>query len=129
MTITNAQNAPAAHAPEAARKTSLRSSMQMLVPFAALIVLFVLFTVLKGQTFIAPSNLLVILQQSVVLAIVAYGMTFVIVAGSIDLSVGSVIGLSGVVTAIVGFEHGLLGLVVGALVGALAGLINGTVFA
>ncbi|WP_449279074.1 ABC transporter permease [Leucobacter sp. GX24907] len=101
----------------------------MLVPYAALIVLFLLFTVLKGQTFIAPSNLLVILQQSVVLAIVAYGMTFVITSGSIDLSVGSVVGLSGVVTALVGLEHGALGLVVGAAVGALAGLINGVVFA
>jgi len=103
--------------------------MQMLVPFAALILLFIMFTVLKGQIFIAPSNLLVIVQQSVVLAIVACGVTFVIVAGSIDLSTGSIVGLSGVITALVGYEFGILGLVVGAAVGAFAGLINGLVFA
>ncbi len=129
MTSPNPQTAPVVTSPEARRQRSLRTTVQMLVPYAALIVLFLLFTVLKGQTFIAPSNLLVILQQSVVLAIVAYGMTFVITSGSIDLSVGSVVGLSGVVTALVGLEHGALGLVVGAAVGALAGLINGVVFA
>lgn len=111
------------------RKRSIRSSIQVLVPYAALVVLFLLFSVLKGQTFIATSNLLVILQQSVVLAVVAYGMTFVIVAGSIDLSVGSIVGLCGVVTALVGVQYGVLGLFVGALVGAFAGLINGVVFA
>ncbi|MBL3700777.1 ABC transporter permease [Leucobacter luti] len=129
MTSPNPYTAPVVTSPAARRQRSLRGTVQMLVPYAALIVLFLLFTVLKGQTFIAPSNLLVVLQQSVVLAIVAYGMTFVITSGSIDLSVGSVVGLSGVVTALVGFEHGALGLVVGAAVGALAGLINGVVFA
>lgn len=129
MTSPNPQTAPVVTSPEARRQRSLRTTIQTLVPYAALIVLFLLFTVLKGQTFIAPSNLLVILQQSVVLAIVAYGMTFVIASGSIDLSVGSVVGLSGVVTALVGIDHGVLGLVVGAAVGAVAGLINGVVFA
>jgi ribose/xylose/arabinose/galactoside ABC-type transport system permease subunit len=103
-------------------------SIQQVVPFLALIILFTLFTVLKGGTFIAPSNLLVVAQQSVVLAIVAFGMTFVIVAGSIDLSVGSVVGLSCVVTALVGINNLALGLIVGPLVGVLAGLINGMVF-
>ena len=103
-------------------------SIRQLVPFLALIILFTLFTVLKGGTFIAPSNLLVVAQQSVVLAIVAFGMTFVIVAGSIDLSVGSVVGLSCVVTALVGINNLALGLIVGPLVGVLCGLINGTVF-
>lgn len=123
------QTAPVVTAPDATRRRSFRATAQLLVPYAALIVLFLLFTVLKGNTFIAPGNLLVILQQSVVLAIVAYGMTFVIVSGSIDLSVGSVVGLSGVATALVGIEFGPLGMVVGAAVGALAGLINGLAFA
>jgi ribose/xylose/arabinose/galactoside ABC-type transport system permease subunit len=103
-------------------------SIRQLVPFLALIILFVLFTALKGEIFIAPSNLLVVAQQSVVLAIVAFGMTFVITAGSIDLSVGSVIGLSGVVTAMVGIDNPVLGLIVGPAVGILAGATNGLVF-
>lgn len=114
---------------ETSAKFGPRFRWQQIVPFLALILLFVLFAFLKGNTFIAPSNLLVVLQQSVVLAIVAYGMTFVIVSGSIDLSVGSILGLSCVTTALVGIEFGMLGMLVGALVGALAGLINGLAFA
>ncbi len=105
-----------------------RFSIRQLVPFLALIILFGLFTLVKGSVFIAPSNLLVIAQQSVVLAIVAFGMTFVIVAGSIDLSVGSVVGLSTIVTAMVGINDPVLGLIVGPLVGLTCGLINGVVF-
>jgi ribose/xylose/arabinose/galactoside ABC-type transport system permease subunit len=105
-----------------------RFSIRQLVPFLALIILFGLFTLIKGSVFIAPSNLLVIAQQSVVLAIVAFGMTFVIVAGSIDLSVGSVVGLSTIVTAMIGINDPVLGLIVGPLVGLTCGLINGVVF-
>jgi ribose/xylose/arabinose/galactoside ABC-type transport system permease subunit len=109
-------------------RQGLWGSIRRVVPFLALIILFVLFTALKGTTFIAPSNLLVVAQQSVVLAIVAFGMTFVIVSGSIDLSVGSVVGLTGVVTAMVGIHDPVLGLIVGPAVGILAGAVNGLVF-
>ncbi|MFV0435426.1 MAG: ABC transporter permease [Leucobacter sp.] len=129
MSTTNPATTPIKITSDAERKSAMKARMRLLVPYAALVALFLLFTVLKGSTFVAPSNLLVILQQSVVLAIVAYGMTFVIASGSIDLSVGSVVSLSGVLTAIVGIQHGMVGLLVGAGVGALAGLINGLVFA
>jgi len=129
MTTVRPETTPLNVTIEAARRRSLRARLQLIVPYAALILLFLLFTVLKGTTFIAGSNLLVILQQSVVLAVVGYGMTFVIVSGSIDLSVGSVVSLSGVMTALVGLHYGVLGLVVGALIGLAAGLINGLTFA
>ncbi len=104
--------------------------LQQLVPFAALILLFVFFAVNNGGKFTASSNLMVILQQTVVLAVVAYGMTFVIVSGSIDLSVGSVVALTGVVTAsMADGGNQFVAIVVALLVGLLAGIINGFVFA
>lgn len=104
---------------------------QQLVPFAALIGLFVFFAINNGSTFYDGSNLMVILQQTVVLAVVAYGMTFVIVSGSIDLSVGSIVALTGVVTALMAEQGGnqLVAIVVALLVGLAAGAINGFVFA
>lgn len=105
-------------------------SLQQLVPFAALILLFGFFSIRNGDTFYTSSNLLVILQQTVVLAIVAYGMTFVIVSGSIDLSVGSVVALTGVVTAVLtGGSGQFLAILVALMVGIAAGMINGLIFA
>ncbi|GAA2642830.1 ABC transporter permease [Paractinoplanes durhamensis] len=107
-----------------------RFKPQLLVPFAALIILFVFFSIRNGETFYAASNLTVILQQTVVLAIVAYGLTFVIVSGSIDLSVGSVVALTGVITATLTASHNQWLAILAALaVGVLAGLVNGAVFA
>lgn len=102
---------------------------QQLVPFVALILLFVFFALNNGERFHASSNLLVILQQTVVLAIVAYGMTFVIVSGSIDLSVGSIVALTGVMVATMAETNQLLAILVALLVGLAAGVINGVVFA
>lgn len=105
-------------------------TLQQLVPFAALIILFAFFSVNNGSTFYAGSNLMVILQQTVVLAVVAYGMTFVIVSGSIDLSVGSIVALTGVVTAAMAEGNNqFVAIIVALAVGLAAGLINGVVFA
>lgn len=129
MSTTETPRTPSVPAVAARWRTSFKP--QQLVPFAALIILFGFFAVNNGSTFYAGSNLMVILQQTVVLAIVAYGMTFVIVSGSIDLSVGSVVALTGVVTALMA-ERGdnqLLAIGVALLVGLAAGAINGVVFA
>ncbi len=67
--------------------------------FGTLIGLVVLCGVLWALTphFLTVSNLLNIAQQTSINAIVAVGMTFVIISGGIDLSVGSIVALSGVV--------------------------------
>ncbi len=59
----------------------------------------------------------------------ALGMTFVILIGQIDLSVGSVLALSGVVMATVGNANPLLGILLGAGVGILCGFVNGLMVA
>jgi ribose/xylose/arabinose/galactoside ABC-type transport system permease subunit len=77
--------------------------------------------------FLTPSNLLNILEQSSINAIVAVGMTFVIITAGIDLSVGSILAFSGVVMASV-LQGGVpltLALLAGLGVGTACGLVNG----
>lgn len=78
--------------------------------------------------FLTYNNILNVLDQSVVVGILAVGLTLVILTGGIDLSVGSVVGLTGVAMAIsfpvLGFVPGILA---GLLTGALVGTINGVI--
>lgn len=77
--------------------------------------------------FLTVSNLLNVLEQTSINAIVAVGMTFVIVSGGIDLSVGSVVALAGIALASA-LEAGVplpAALAVGLAVGAACGLANG----
>jgi len=93
---------------------------------AGLIIIFFVATPL----FLTLNNAQVILEQSVVLAVVAFGATLVIIAGSIDLSVGSTVGLAAVTAAIMVNRFGVvIGIALAVLVGAVVGLINGVVFA
>jgi ribose transport system permease protein len=78
-------------------------------------------------SFFQPSNMLNVGRQSAIVGIIAVGMTYVILTGGIDLSVGSILALSGVTTAIL-INNGLivpLAIVAGMLVGVAAGIING----
>src|SRR5580693_5985639 len=80
--------------------------------------------------FLTSNNLWNVLDQSVVVGIVAIGMTFVILIGGIDLSVGSVAGLTGVVLGR-GLEHFPIpaAIVLAVLAGAAIGLFSGTLIA
>ncbi len=64
--------------------------------FIALILVFVVFAVLS-PAFLTTSNLVILTKQVAINAILGIGMTFVILSGGIDLSVGSIVGLSGMV--------------------------------
>jgi ribose transport system permease protein len=79
------------------------------------------------DTFFTSSNLVNVLRQNAFIAILAAGMTFVILTGGIDLSVGSVVGLSGVICAgLLGAGVGVpLSVLAGIGVGLAAGMING----
>lgn len=63
-------------------------------PFAALLILSA-FTATQSERFLAPENILNILRQNAPIGILALGMTFVIIHGGIDLSVGSLLALAG----------------------------------
>ncbi len=68
-------------------------------PLVALVATYALFAALAPDTFARTSNLVTMLRQTVVVAIASVGMTLVIVHGGIDLSVGSAVALTTVVTA------------------------------
>jgi ribose/xylose/arabinose/galactoside ABC-type transport system permease subunit len=77
--------------------------------------------------FLTVSNLLNVLEQTSINAIVAVGMTFVIISGGIDLSVGSVLAVSGIVLAIA-LQNGLgapAGIALALATGTTCGLANG----
>jgi ribose/xylose/arabinose/galactoside ABC-type transport system permease subunit len=97
-----------------------------------LLTLFLLcaFTALATDRFLSPLNLTNILVQSSIMAVIALGMTFVIIGGGFDLSVGSTVALSGCIAALVMVKAGLvLGIAAGIAAGVLVGLINGLVIA
>lgn len=68
-------------------------------PLLALFATYLLFVVLAPDTFARSTNLVTMARQTVIVAIAAVGMTFVIVLGGIDLSVGSAVALTTVVVA------------------------------
>lgn len=78
----------------------LRHSLSQVGPLIGLIAICALFASLRWDTFVSWDNFAIILQQTAVIGIAALGMTMVIVAGGIDLSVGSVIALGTVVLAL-----------------------------
>ena len=79
--------------------------------------------------FLGPENLVNVMQQSAINAILGIGLTFVIISGGIDLSVGSVLALCGLVVAdlLVAGHSPVLAAGVGILVGVVCGLVNGLV--
>ena len=92
------------------------------------VALFLVFSILNS-TFYQPSNLIDIMLQSSINAVIAVGMTLVIMTKGIDLSVGSIVGLSSMVAADM-LSHGLLaGVGAGLLVGLLCGFLNGVLIA
>jgi ribose transport system permease protein len=92
----------------------------------ALIALFIIFS-LSSKFFLTGDNIRNLLVQSVFVVLVAAGMTYVLIVGGIDLSVGSVMGLSAGMT-LLSLMHGvplLIGILIGVATGAVIGAING----
>lgn len=92
-------------------------------------IVYLVFSLLSRE-FFTVSNLTAVALQSSINAIIAIGMTLVIISAGIDLSVGSIAGLASVVAATVMQGHGvIMGLAAGAVVALVAGAINGTLIA
>ncbi|MEU9392531.1 substrate-binding domain-containing protein [Streptomyces sp. NPDC048324] len=97
----------------------------------ALIVLVIALSALSGD-FLTTDNLLNVGVQAAVTAVLAFGVTFVIVSAGIDLSVGSVAALSATVLAWSATSHGVpvvLAVVLSVATGLVAGLVNGFLIA
>ena len=103
-----------------------RDMIQKLLPFISLIALFVALAIASPH-FLTGVNLSSVVRQTAVINIMALGMTLVIVSGGIDLSVGAILALSGVVgsMAMVAGESVWIGVGVGILCGLAWGALNG----
>lgn len=98
--------------------------MQRLLPFISLIALFVALAIASPH-FLTETNLSSVVRQTAVINIMSLGMTVIIIAGGIDLSVGAILAMGGLLGTMA-MEKGLP-IPAGILVGVLAGLFWGTV--
>ncbi|WP_430508262.1 ribose ABC transporter permease RbsC [Rossellomorea marisflavi] len=108
------------------RTNHVGSFMQKLGPFLGLLVLIVTVSIIN-PSFLEPLNLLNLLRQVAINALIAYGMTFVILTGGIDLSVGSILALSSALMAgmMVSGLDPILAVLIGCILGAIMGAVNG----
>lgn len=107
---------------------AMRGLLHLLGPFIGLIVVVGIFSILAPESFLTTRNLEKVAVQSVVVGLGAIGMTFVIISGGIDLSVGSVIALACTVTGW-SLDKGAstpVALLCGTGSGLVCGLLNGT---
>lgn len=109
----------------------IRKWVTVLGPFLGLALVILTFSILTGspEKYLSPFNIRVVLSQTVIVAISAIGMTLIIISGGIDLSVGSTIALSSVVTALAvnaGFDP-VVAVMSGIMAGAVVGFVNGLV--
>ncbi|HIW99451.1 MAG TPA: sugar ABC transporter permease [Candidatus Nesterenkonia stercoripullorum] len=96
--------------------------------YVAFVFIVLLFTVLTGGTLLSPGNLTNLVLQYSYILILAIGMVMIIVAGHIDLSVGSVVALTGAVAAVVVIREGMpwwVGIIAALITGALVGVWQG----
>jgi ribose/xylose/arabinose/galactoside ABC-type transport system permease subunit len=108
--------------------------VRQLLPFGSLTLIICILSVLKPDTFLTMENFLNVLRRSSVNGIIAIGMTAVIISAGIDLSVGSMLALSGMVGAYAMIATGgtdpqggalVVGTIAGIVAGIVCGLLNG----
>lgn len=101
----------------------------------ALVLLVIVGTITAGDRFASYENFLTIIRLASIIGVISIGLTFVIIAGGIDLSVGSVMGLATVVASLAAVQAAatqsswILMVLIPIGVGVAAGLINGVVIA
>lgn len=109
----------------------IKENLGIMVALAVMCIFLAVFPA-TSSSFLTPKNMFNILRQISTNMLLACGMTMVIILGGIDLSVGSIIALSGVLSAGCVARYGLpipVALLVGVLVGLVIGSINGGIIA
>lgn len=105
----------------------VRGQIQQLLAFASLLLIFIFFS-LASPNFLSYGNFIAILFSTVVIGTLAIGTTFVIITGGIDLSIGTGMALSAVISGVLVVNAGLpvaLGVLGAVLFGGLIGFVNG----
>jgi ribose transport system permease protein len=107
--------------------SGLRLDIRLTILIGVLVALCVVGYILNPETFLGESNISIMLRLASAIGVVSVGMTFVIISGGIDLSVGSMVALASVwMTTVATQEYGPFVMVICALaVGLGAGLVNG----
>jgi ribose transport system permease protein len=103
-------------------------NVKKLGPLIGFILLCIVLALLSDN-FLTVDNWLNILRQVSINALIAFGMTFVILTGGIDLSVGSVLALSSAITAglMANGMGGFLAIIIGVIAGLVMGALNGAI--
>jgi ribose transport system permease protein len=126
------QQARSIHDVTSAQERTLRTRFGLFIQKQGALVLLVLFCVLataRYEAFLTPENLVNVLRQNSMLGIIAVGMTFVILTGGIDLSVGSLLAVAGVVAASLSDRGLATATIAGVVATAALGFVNGLVIA
>lgn len=107
-----------------------QSIVQKIGPFIGLLLIIIVISVMSPN-FLTINNIFNVLRQVSINALIAFGMTFVILTGGIDLSVGSILALTGAVTAgmLASGMDPILAMGLGLLLGAILGAVNGIIIA
>ena len=110
-----------------ASKFSALANWREYIIYIGLVVIFLVFAATLGDRgFLDPNNLLNIIRQTAIIAVVSVTMTFVLSTGEIDLSVGAVAGLASVATAMGIDQFGIAGgILYGLGTGVVVGAVNG----
>jgi ribose transport system permease protein len=115
------------HGLAARRRAILPTDWRPYIIYVGFVAIFAVFAVTLGERgFLEPNNLLNIVRQTAIVAVVAVAMTFVLCTAEIDLSVGAVAGLASVATAM-GIDAGGIpgGIAAGLGTGVVVGCVNG----
>lgn len=115
---------------QAQNRARLRSMIMALGMLPVLVLLALGFELLTGK-FLSVNNLSIVMQQASINVVLAAGMTFVILTGGIDLSVGSVLAASAMAAVVVSLipGWGMMGIAAGLAMGLAFGLANGSLIA
>jgi len=125
------QSAQRAVTTPSSSQTDVRRWLVRLAPVLGLAIVIVAFALVNPapEQYLSVRNLRIVLAQTVIVALASIGMTMIIISAGIDLSVGSAIALSGVVTAVLLRDGAapIVAVAAGVATGGVIGLVNGIV--
>lgn len=116
-----------------AKKENVMNRVMGIAPIGVLILLIIVFRILCGRDFLGSSNITNILNQLAVPLCVAIGLTWVIMIGSIDLSINGVVGMAGCLAGVFvsnsafDYNFGVLGILIALASGVAAGFAIGLI--
>lgn len=125
--MTQELSSPREKGPAQADQRDTRKLITKYAPAAVLVLLFAVLT-MANPNFVSPYNLTTIFDLTATLLVIALGQTFVIMLGSIDLSVGAITSLVSVIFALAICKVGYWAFPIALLVGGICGMVNGFAF-